>query len=106
MIITETLMLLGKSKRGSWSNKQLRVLGLKPPYIKHNGQLCKGWYKYLIGSQITEQQKDDFLALKDKHLDNLGNNLFDYKKQSEFGLEHMNTIALEIRGTKHQTDTK
>lgn len=60
--ITKEIMRQGRSSQGGYSAKQLRVLGVE---TTHNN---KGWFRRLIGTIITEQQKIDFLALKDKHL--------------------------------------
>lgn len=95
MKLTETMLNNGKSIRGAWSNKQLRILGLRKGF-----NFNKGWKSQLIGSQITEQQYKDFLELKDKHLDKLGNNLFDQLKESKCNMQHMNSIKEEIKQAK------
>lgn len=62
IVVTEQLMNRGMSRNGGWSAKQLITLGVKD-YLKE-----PGWRKRLIGTLITEQQKNEFLNLKDKHL--------------------------------------
>ena len=60
--ITKELMEQGLSRNGAWNAKQLRVLGIDS--IAWN----KGWKSRIMGSSITEQQKNEFLDLKDAHL--------------------------------------
>ena len=62
LTVTNELMKEGMSRNGSWSDKQLRMLGIET--TKNN----PGWRRRLMGTIITEQQKKDFLALKDAHL--------------------------------------
>ncbi len=63
--VTTELLEQGISKNGAWSAKQLRALNVP---IGKRFKLWKGWKDRLIGSEITEQQKNKFLDLKDKHL--------------------------------------
>ncbi len=63
--VTNSLLEQGISVNGSWSKKQLLALGVP---IRRGFKLVKGWKDRLIGSEITEQQKNKFLDLKDKHL--------------------------------------
>ena len=65
VIVTNSLLEQGISCNGSWSRKQLEALGVP---IGRGFKLWKGWKDRLIGSKITEQQKNDFLALKNKHI--------------------------------------
>jgi len=62
LAVTKQLMFDGMSRNGSWSGKQLRVLGVKD-YLHE-----PGWRRRLEGTIITEQQKNEFLALKNAHL--------------------------------------
>lgn len=60
--VTKELMEQGLSRNGSWSDRQVKVL---------TGQTTlnnPGWLQRLYGTLITEQQKTEFLRLKDKHL--------------------------------------
>lgn len=63
--VTKELLEQGRSSRGAWSNRQLRALGLKKGF-----NFNKGWKYKLIGSWVTEDQVERFLALKDAHLKN------------------------------------
>ena len=63
MIVTEKILLQGMSVNGSWSNKQLNLLGIQ---VKRN----KGWKRKFLDSQvdIPEATVNKFIALKDSHL--------------------------------------
>ena len=60
--ITIELLEAGKSMNNFWSERQLAILGLD---FKN-----KGWKKRAIGKEITQEQVDKFLLLKDAHLKN------------------------------------
>lgn len=60
LVITEKFLENGKSVRGAWSMKQIRLLGIR--------KLYKGWKDDIIGNPITKQNYDKFLELKNKHL--------------------------------------
>lgn len=62
MIVTYELIEKGKSSRGGWSNKQFRALGIK--------SFQKGWMGRLVGTEVTEDQAELFLRLKDIHVKN------------------------------------
>lgn len=62
-VITNQLLNQGKSVRGSWSTAQLAQLGID---ITNNS----GWLKKSIGKSVTQEQIDNFIALKDSHLVN------------------------------------
>lgn len=51
----------GKSRRGGWSQEQLRFFGIDYP-------LTKGWMARLIGKEIPLEYYKRFLALRDAHL--------------------------------------
>ena len=79
--VTKELLEQGISRNGAWSATQLRALNVP---IGRRFKLIKGWKDRLIGSEITEQQKNRFLDLKDKHIKNINTEpLFD-----EISLEH------------------
>lgn len=62
-IVTEALLDKGMSRNGSWSNQQLKTLGVRFP-------LQKGWRRRLVGSSISPVAEKRFLILKDAHLKN------------------------------------
>jgi hypothetical protein len=70
MKLTKELMEQGKSVKGAWSNKQLSALGLPDSFFRRNKSLKGGWYPFLLNSEVTQKQFDDFIALTDKHLEN------------------------------------
>jgi len=61
MIITREILEEGKSSRGAWGFKQLKLLGVDIP-------LKKGWFRRLIGVDVPEKAVRKFIALKDAHL--------------------------------------
>ena len=61
--ITEELLEEGLSRKGGWNKKQLQALGVKD-FLQE-----PGWKKRLIGAVVTEEQKNEFLRLKNAHLD-------------------------------------
>ncbi len=65
MKVTPELLEEGISLNGAWSKKQLLALGVP---IRKEFKLIKGWKGRLIGSETTEQQKKQFLALKNAHI--------------------------------------
>lgn len=67
MVITDQTIEQGKSFNGGWSKKQLEVLEVP---IHKGFKLEKGWKKRLVGSEVSEEKVETFLALKDKHLIN------------------------------------
>ena len=60
MVVTEKIILQGKSFNGGWSAKQIELLGDVP--------FVSGWKKRVIGKDLPEQTIKQFLDLKDKHL--------------------------------------
>lgn len=61
MLITKELLQQGVSKNGSWSYKQLKLLGLKHP-------LKSGWKQKILGLEITLEAAAEFVGLQNKHL--------------------------------------
>ena len=59
--IDKDLLDRGKSRNGSWSRKQLSLLGVKWP-------LKSGWSRRMIGEIIPSKDAQEFIELKDKHL--------------------------------------
>ena len=59
--VDREFLLRGKSFNGGWSKKQFKILGEDWP-------LEKGWWKRIIGIRISEEDAEEFLSLKDKHL--------------------------------------
>lgn len=66
--VTNSLLEQGISLNGSWSRKQLEALQVP---IGKGFKLRRGWKDRLIGSEITEQQKKRFIALKNKHINHI-----------------------------------
>lgn len=61
MIITERLLKQAISSNGSYSYKQMKLMGLSVPPKK-------GWQKKLVGLEITLEAAAELVGLKDKHL--------------------------------------
>ena len=104
MKLTKELMEQGKSVRGAWSVKQLRALGLPDSFFRRNHSLKGGWYPFLLNSEITQKQFDDFIALTDKHLEG---KRFIPMKELLFGKEqtpeeqHMQSICSEPQNSSN-----
>lgn len=62
-ILTKEIFNAGKSSRGGWGWRQLKLLGVEYP-------LKKGWKKRIIGTEVGKEKINEFLALKDRHLKN------------------------------------
>ena len=92
--VTKELLEQGLSWNGCLNGAQIKVLGIKS--IWHN----KGWKSRLIGTQITEQQKKEFLSLTNRHLAHKSRKI---PEQQEFWHEtysHLNSIKDEVRRSK------
>jgi len=61
MIITDQMIEEGMSDNGSWSFKQIMLLG----FGRH-----KGWRRRAIGKEILTERYTEFLVLKNAHLKN------------------------------------
>jgi len=61
MIITDQMIEDGMSDNGSWSFKQIMLLG----FGRH-----RGWRRRAIGKEILTERYTEFLALKNAHLKN------------------------------------
>ena len=56
--ITNAFIDSGKSSKGAWNARQLRLLGVEwPPQ--------KGWKCDIIGTKIVKEAAEQFLALRD-----------------------------------------
>lgn len=62
MRLTEEIIEAGKSWRGGWSKRQLRLFGI------NKFPLVSGWKKMIVGMEVDKKKIDKFLYLKDKHL--------------------------------------
>lgn len=62
MILTEEKFEEGISINGSFSSKQLILLGLNPK------KMGKGWKKIIIGKNYPDEIIEQFISLKNKHL--------------------------------------
>lgn len=60
VIVTKEILDKGRSYGGSFSHKQLEYLNCPIP-------LQKGWEKRLLGVEVSEENIDAFIALKNKH---------------------------------------
>lgn len=90
MKVTTELLEQGLSVNGAWSRKQLIALGVP---IRKRFKLIKGWKDRLIGSEITEHQKNLFLELKDKHIKNFNPEpLLDWEVMNK---QHLQEICAE-----------
>lgn len=58
----DELLRKGKSRNGSWSNKQLACLGVSAQ------EKVYGWKHRLVGKEISEAKAEEFVRLKDAHL--------------------------------------
>jgi hypothetical protein len=106
MKLTETMLNMGMSINNGFSAKQLRVLGLPDNcFDRKSGYMLSGWRKKVIGSDVTQKQYDDFLALKDKHLEN--KRRFTPMKDLLFGKEqtleenHLQSICSEPQNSSN-----
>jgi len=61
MELTMEILNKGRSDNGSWSWPQLKCFGL---YMNDN----PGWLERGLGTEITQEQVDKFMKLKNKHL--------------------------------------
>jgi len=61
--VTDAMIKAGCSQKGGWSRAQLRIIGISWP-------LKRGWKKAILNHdcRLTQDEYDQFLALKDKHL--------------------------------------
>ena len=63
--LVDRVLELGKSSRGAWSSRQIRLLGL--PGLG-SGKLQKGWRHDLPGRWVEMEKLERFVALRDAHL--------------------------------------
>jgi len=57
VVVTDELILRGRSVGGGWTKAQLALLGVSwPPQ--------KGWKSRVIGQQIADSAADEFINLK------------------------------------------
>ncbi len=61
MILTETILKLGRSYRGGWTREQMRLIGLEWP-------LVRGWKPEVIGQEFPDDNLIQFVYLKNRHL--------------------------------------
>lgn len=59
--MTSEIMKFAKSRKGGWSMKQLRLLGIN--------ELKKNWKKHLLKKKFPQDVIKQFIALKNQHLD-------------------------------------
>lgn len=64
--LTEAILSDGMSRNGGWSRKQFQCLGVK--WQKRKGPK-KGWKAAILGRLYPKKVIENFLALKDTHLE-------------------------------------
>jgi len=97
MLITENLLKQAISSNGSYSYKQMKLMGLSVPPKK-------GWQKKLVGLEITMEAADELVGLKDKHL---GSKL-KFKTHKDIIREYESTINIlneEIQALTEENET-
>ena len=65
MRLTKEIIEQGMSSRGGWNMQQLSLLGIR--------ELKKGWKNRLIGIEVSEENINKFIALKNTHLKTTSN---------------------------------
>ena len=63
--LTHELILLGQSSHGAYSYRQLELLG-EP--VRPGTSPVKGWRRRLVGKLVPKASFDEFVNLKDAHL--------------------------------------
>ena len=63
--ITQELLDLGRSRNERWSKEQRRLLGIVPPWPPNLMPIGE-----TIGKTISKENADNFVLLKDRHLEN------------------------------------
>lgn len=58
---TDEMIDAARSEKGGWSEKQLKLLGIKWPPIR-------GWKNAVVGKRIAGSVMASFIELKDQHL--------------------------------------
>ena len=68
-IVTNQLLDEGLSFRGAYNTAQLRsILPIHEFTGTGTWSLRKGWKSRLIGSKVTQEQVNEFIRLKNRHL--------------------------------------
>ena len=68
-IVTKQLLEEGLSFRGAYNTAQLRsILPIHEFTGAGTWSLRKGWKSRLLGTKVMQEQVDEFLRLKNKHL--------------------------------------
>ena len=97
VIVTKDILEKGKSLKGAWNLAQLKVLLPKWEFERNYAWPAKGWKSRLIGSKVSQQQIDEFLRLKDRHLSHKTRDIPGQKTiESEIN-SHMSSIKQEIK---------
>lgn len=60
--ITAELIFEGQSERGGWSRAQVEALGIPWP-------LRPGWISRAVGNEVVDEAVQEFLSLKNAHID-------------------------------------
>lgn len=63
--MTEEILLLGRSSRGSYSNEQMITLGVD---INDSNSPERGWRRLIVGREYERAVVERFINLKDVHL--------------------------------------
>ncbi|MCU0916955.1 MAG: hypothetical protein MUC88_20695 [Planctomycetes bacterium] len=64
--VTEDVLGAGMSRRGGWSRDQLELLGVE--WDDEHQTPFKGWKDKVLGRMCTQDEIEEFIYLKDKHL--------------------------------------
>ena len=67
-IVTKQLLEQGRSLNGAWNLAQLKALLPEGEFNRSYAWPAKGWKYRLIGSKVTQEQVNEFLRLKNRHL--------------------------------------
>jgi len=72
MRVTQDILEAGISDNGAWNIKQLKALLPEWEFKRKHAWPAKGWRMRLLDLEVTKEQIDKFLALKNAHLQKTG----------------------------------
>ena len=109
MIITKEnlkkLLAKGASIHGAWNLAQLKAILPKEEFGKRKGAFPrKGWKCRLIGRELTQEQIDEFVRLKNKHLGHKSRTIPGQRTLDREINSHMRSIGQEIRDSQTNSD--
>lgn len=94
-IVTEQLLEQGISLNGAWNVAQLKALGVKFGGKHHFWPA--GWKKKLLGSKVTQEQVNEFLSLKNRHLAHKSRDISEQQELWHETYSHMASIRQELK---------